>query len=249
MGGRVALAVEVRDLSYSYHHGTTVLHDLSLSIAPGETVVLAGMSGCGKTTLCKCLTGLAPKALGGKLSGTIRIQGEDIAPLPLCQLSSRVGMVFQDPDDQMVTTTVEDEIAFAPENLAVEPSEIRRRVDRELERFGISHLALRSPNSLSGGEKHLVAIASVLALDPPIVIIDEPLSHLDARGRRLVLNALCELQREGRTLIIVEHDVSLIDFAHRYAVIDAGYIVSDTAERPVDFVDQPGFGIPGPNRV
>ena len=246
--GRDVPAVAVDDLSYAYQPGETILRGVSLRVPTGQTIVLAGLSGCGKTTLCNCLTGLAPKALGGVVGGTIRILGEDVASLPLCQLPSRVGLVFQDPDDQMVTATVEDEIAFAPENLAVEPGDIRRRVDRQLERFGISHLALRSPDSLSGGEKHLVAIASVLALDPPILILDEPLAHLDQRGRLVVLNALRELQREGRTLIIVEHDLSLIDFAHRYVVIDAGGIVSDTADRPPQFVDLSDSGAPEPRQ-
>ena len=233
-----APAVEVNDLSFAYRGGEAVLNGLCLDIRAGETVVLAGLSGCGKTTLCNCLTGLAPKALGGELQGAIRIRGEDIAPLQLCHISSRVGLVFQDPDNQLVTTTVEDEIAFAPENLAMTPAEIRRRVDRELARFAIGHLAGRAPNTLSGGEKHLVAMAAVLALDPPILILDEPLTHLDEQGRLLVVNALRELRREGRTLIIVEHDLSHIDFADRYVAMRAGRLVSDTPDPPGEFIDR-----------
>ena len=240
-----APAVEVDDLCYTYDDGRTVLRGLSLRVFSGETVVLAGLSGCGKTTLCNCLTGLAPKALGGELGGCVRILGEDIASLPLSRLSSRVGLVFQEPDNQMITTTVEDEIAFGPENLVVEPREIRRRVDRELDRFGIRHLALRAPTNLSGGEKHLVAIAAVLALEPPILVLDEPLTHLDERGRCLVVGALRRLQDERRTLIIVEHDLSQIDFAHRYLVMDEGRIVSDTPDPPDEFVDRLDAPTPG----
>lgn len=214
-----------------------MLHGVSFDVAAGETVVLAGLSGCGKTTLCCCLAGLAPKALGGVLGGTVRILGEDVAALPLCRLSTRIGFVFQDPDNQMVTTTVEDEIAFAAENLVVDPPEVRRRVNRELERFGIGHLSLRAPNALSGGEKHLVAIASVLALDPPIVVLDEPLTHLDKRGCDIVREAIHELQMGGRTLVVVEHDLSLVDFAHRYLLIDDGRLVADTSTPPPEYVD------------
>lgn len=230
-------AVAVDDLSYAYAGGREVLSDISFSIMPGETVVLVGASGCGKTTLCHCLSGLAPKALGGTLRGTVSIMGEDVAPIPLARLASRVGFVFQDPDNQLVTTAVEDEIAFAPENLAIDPREIRRRVDRELERFGIGRLALRSPARISGGEKHLVAIASVLALDPPVVLLDEPLTHLDERGCDAVRRAILELRGEGRTLVIVEHDLSRMEFADRYLLIDAGRLVSSTETPPPDFVD------------
>lgn len=230
-------AVRVRDLSYTYAGGREALSGVSFSIMPGETVVLAGASGSGKTTLCHCLSGLAPKALGGTLRGSVSIMGEDVAPIPLARLSSRIGLVFQDPDNQLVTTAVEDEVAFAPENLAVDPCEIRDRVDRELERFGITRLALRAPNRLSGGEKHLVAIASVLALDPPVVVLDEPLTHLDERGREAVRAAIVELRREGRTLIMVEHDLSRTGFADRYLLLDAGRLVSSAETPPPEFVD------------
>lgn len=239
--------VELDDLSYAYDDGRAVLRGLTLRVLSGETVVLAGLSGCGKTTLCNCITGLAPKALGGHLSGRVRILGEDIASLPLSQLPSRVGLVFQEPDNQMIATTVEDEVAFGPENVTVEPRDIRRRVDRELERFGIRHLALRAPGDLSGGEKHLVAIAAVLALEPPILVLDEPLTHLDERGRCLVIEALRRLQDERRTLIIVEHDLSQIDFAHRYLVMEEGRIVSDTPQAPGEFVDR--IDGPRPNQM
>ncbi len=230
-------AVSVNGLSYAYAGGREVLTDISFSIMPGETVVLVGASGCGKTTLCHCLSGLAPKALGGTLRGTVSIMGEDVAPIALARLASRVGFVFQDPDNQLVTTAVEDEIAFAPENLAIDPREIRRRVDLELQRFGIGPLALRSPSRLSGGEKHLVAIASVLALDPPVVLLDEPLTHLDERGRDAVRRTILELRDQGRTVVIVEHDLSRTEFADRYLLLDAGRLVSSTETPPPDFVD------------
>ena len=232
-------SIEVSALSYAYPEGEDVLSDVSFDVAAGETVVLVGLSGCGKTTLCHCLSGLAPKALGGTLRGTVRIMGRDVAPVPLARLACEVGVVFQDSDNQMVTTAVEDEVAFAPENLALDPREIRRRVDRELERFGVCGLALRSPNSLSGGEKRLVAIASVLALDPPIVDHDKPLWHLDETGRGSVRDAMLGLRQEGRTLVIVEHDLSRTEFADRYLLIDGGRLVGSTTTPPPEFVDSP----------
>jgi energy-coupling factor transport system ATP-binding protein len=230
--------VSVDALSYAYEGARPVLHDIGFSVAAGETVAVAGVSGCGKTTLCHCLTGLAPKALGGTLRGSVAVMGRDLEELSLAQIATRVGFVFQDPDNQMVTTTVEDELAFAPENLAVDPLEVRRRVDRELERFAIGHLALRAPNSLSGGEKRLVAIAAVLALDPPVLVLDEPLTHLDERGRTTVRAAILELRAAGRTLLIVEHDLSYADFADRYLVIEEGRLVADTATPPARFIDE-----------
>jgi energy-coupling factor transport system ATP-binding protein len=228
-----ASAVCVQGLSYSYGTSEPVLHDVDFAVPAGETAVLTGASGCGKTTLCHCLTGLAPKSLGGTLTGSVRILGDDIEPLGVPAICTRIGMVFQDPDNQLVTTTVEDELAFGPENLAVEPAEIRRRVDRELARFGLERLALRAPGELSGGEKRLVATAAVLTLDPPVVILDEPFSHLDERGRRRVREAVLELQASGRTLLIVEHDLALVDFAHRFLVLEEGRLIADTASPPV----------------
>lgn len=232
VGDRSATAVRVEGLSYAYGGGAPVLRDMSFSVAAGETVVLTGASGCGKTTLCHCLTGLAPKAIGGTLHGSVSIFGDDIEPLGVPAVSARIGMVFQDPDNQLVTTTVEDELAFGPENLALEPREIRRRVDRELARFGIERLALRSPGGLSGGEKRLVAIAAVLTLDPPALILDEPFAHLDERGRERVCAAALDLLASGTTLLIVEHDLALVDFADRYLVIEQGRLIADTATPP-----------------
>ena len=143
-------------------------------------------------------------------------------------------------------TTVEDELAFGPENLAVEPAEIRRRVDRELERFGLERFALRSPGGLSGGEKRLVAIAAVLTLDPPVLILDEPFAHLDERGRDRVRSAVLDLSASGRTLLIVEHDLALVDFSGRYLVLEQGRLVADTATPPAlpAYAAPPGLGVP-----
>ena len=231
--------VRVDELSYAYPGGAAALAGVGFCVAAGETVVLTGASGCGKTTLCHCLTGLAPQALGGTLSGSVTLLGEDIAPLDVRDISTRIGFVFQDPDNQLVMTTVEDELAFGPENLAVEPHEIRRRVDRELARFGLGPLALRAPGGLSGGEKRLVAIAAVLALDPPVLILDEPFTHLDERGRELVRAAVLDLRAAGRTLLIVEHDLALVGFADRYLVLEAGRLVADTATPPAGYADDP----------
>lgn len=244
--GRAPAAIVVDDLTYAYSDGEPVIEHISFTVARGETMALMGLSGCGKSTLCHCLAGLAPKALGGTLSGVVRLFGEDIALIPLARLSTTIGLVLQDPDNQIVTTTVEDELAFAPENLAMEPAEIRARVDRELELFGIGHLRLRSPTDLSGGEKRLVAIASVLTLDPAIVILDEPFSHLDERGRSMVLAAILRLQQDGRTLIVVEHDLSLLGFADRFLHLDEGRLASVGASPARELMEEWGEASPPP---
>jgi energy-coupling factor transport system ATP-binding protein len=237
--------VRVAGLSYAYPGGGFSLSGVSFDVAAGETVVFAGPSGCGKTTLCHCLTGLAPKALGGTLNGTVTLLGDDIVTLGVPVVATRIGLVFQDPDNQLVATTVEDELAFGPENLAVEPPEIRRRVDRELARFGLEPLALRAPGGLSGGEKRLVAIAAVLTLQPPVVILDEPFTHLDGRGRSLVREAVLELRAAGRTLLIVEHDLSLVDFADRYLLLEEGRLIAESETPPAAFVDTALTADPG----
>jgi energy-coupling factor transport system ATP-binding protein len=217
-------AVEVRNLDFTYEEGPQILHRVSFSLPQGSLTAVIGLSGCGKSTLCHCLCGLIPQALGGELSGEILLQGHDISGRPLAQLAQTIGLVMQNPDLQLVTTTVEDELAFAPENLCLSPAEIARRIERVLAWLNFEHLRLASPHDLSGGQKRLLAIGAVLTLEPQILVLDEPMSHLDQQGQKLVKDALLALLKEGCTIIMVEHDWQIATFADNWLVMIDGRV-------------------------
>lgn len=204
----MSLAIEASHLSFAYGR-RQILNNISLAVNADETLVLTGDSGCGKTTLCRILCGIIPAAVPGKVQGTVKLFGQDIAGWPLHQCAQTIGMVFQDADQQLICTTVEDELAFAPENLCEEPQTIRARVDEMLSRFQLEKLRLRDPATLSGGQKKLLTIASTLMLRPRILVLDEPMTALDADSRALVAATVRQLQQEGITLVVIEHDPAL----------------------------------------
>ena len=214
--------VEVRNLTFAYSDGKTVLRDISFFVSSGEVFVIAGLSGSGKTTLCRILCGIIPHAVKGIMSGHVTVMGIDPRDAGLPQTALRAGMVFQDADSQIICTTVEDELAFGLENLCHPPEKIRLRVDELLSEFGFDGRRLTNPARLSGGQKKLLTIAAVLAPAPPVLILDEPMSGLDSEGRELVHAALEEQRRQGRTVIIVEHDLKLVTFADRWLLLQDG---------------------------
>lgn len=204
----MSIAIEASHLSFCYGR-RQILNNISLAVNAGETLVLTGDSGCGKTTLCRILCGIIPSVVPGKVQGTVRLFGQDIAGWPLHQCAQTIGMVFQDADQQLICTTVEDELAFAPENLCEQPQAIREQVEQMLSRFQLQKLRLRDPATLSGGQKKLLTIASTLMLHPRILVLDEPMTALDADSRTLVANTVRQLQQEGVTLLVIEHDPAL----------------------------------------
>lgn len=220
-------AVSVEHLSFAYPGGRKILDDVSFSLAQGESLVLAGLSGCGKSTLCRCLCGLIPKSISGEFSGTVSILGQDLAGLTLARAAELAGLVFQNPDDQLICETVEDELAFGPENLCLPPAEIQRRVDETMERMGISGWAKKDPSTLSGGQKKLVNVASILIMEPQVVIFDEPMTGLDEKSRLLVRQAIDQLLAEGRTVVAVEHDLSLAGYAQRVLYMREGRLYAE----------------------
>jgi len=199
--------IDIQRLSYSYPNADRpALQDVSLSIDEGEFVLLAGSSGSGKSTLLRCLNGLVPHFSGGRLSGQVRVAGHDPVLAGPQILSRHVGFVFQDPESQFVVDGVEAEIAFALENAALPPAEMRVRVEEVLARLDLIPLRHRSLEQLSGGEKQRVAIAAALALRPQVLVLDEPTSQLDPQSAEEVLQALVQLNRElGLTVILSEH--------------------------------------------
>lgn len=215
-------SLEVNNLTFSYEDGGTILDGLSFSVESGSAVLLAGLSGSGKTTLLYCLCGVIPNAVRGNISGSILINGEDISGKPLAEIARKIGLVFQNPDDQIVCSTIEDELAFGLENLCMEASEIRRRVDAMLEYIGLRHMAEKNPSVLSGGQKKLLTIAGVLILEPDIIVLDEPMTGLDENSRKLVYSAIMKLLGDGKAVICSEHDLSLAGYAGRVLYLKDG---------------------------
>jgi cobalt/nickel transport system ATP-binding protein len=222
-----SLAVEVTDLSFAYPHGARALDGLTFAVRPGECVGLVGPNGAGKTTLFLCLTGVLP----GKAQA-VRVGGLDVHdPAQRRKLPQRVGIVFQNSDDQLFCSTVQDDVAFGPLNLGLGPDEARRRVAEALGRVGMAGQEARVPLHLSGGEKRRVALAGVLAMRPEVLLLDEPSMFLDPRGRRELIGLLNGL--EG-TKLIASHDLEMIlATCRRVLVLDAGRIVADGETRAV----------------
>ncbi|ATW24913.1 ABC transporter ATP-binding protein [Candidatus Formimonas warabiya] len=221
-------AVVVQGLTYRYGPvGPDVLKDVNFRVGQGEMVAVTGMSGCGKSTLCFCLNGIIPHSRGGIMSGKVFVRGKDTGAHPVARLALEVGLVFQDPDTQLFSPTVEEEIAFALENICLPPGQIRQRIDEVLDFLGIQDLRQANPYHLSGGEKHLIALAALLALDPPILLLDEVMSGLDGAGKQKVREALEKLHRRGKTVIVVEHDLETIAFTDRLLVLKQGTVARD----------------------
>jgi energy-coupling factor transporter ATP-binding protein EcfA2 len=224
-------------LSYR-HAGATrpSLRDLNLELRDGEVVGVVGANDAGKTTLCLVLSGLAPRIVGGSLSGRLSIDGVDAGSLPMHELPALVGIGFDDPSTQLsgVTATVFEEVAFGPANLGVPRDELIGRTVGALEAVAISDLAERDPARLSGGQQQLVAIASILALRPRHVVLDEPTAQLDPSGTALVGEALERLAGQGVSILVVEHKTDLLArVAKRVVALDAGRIVLDGPAREV----------------
>ncbi len=231
-------AIETIGLSFRYSgEKINILEDISQTLGLGEAVSVLGASGCGKSTLCYCLTGIIPNIWKGTLEGEVKILGNPISRMRLPEISTMAGMVFQDPDTQLFSPTVEDEIAFGPENLCLEREEIGRRIDMGLALTGLEKYRYSHPENLSGGEKQLVAIASVLALEPKIIILDESLSQIDSQGRARIKETVNRLKGEGRTIVMVEHDIDNLDIADRIFFMDSGKLEEIKTRSLEDIVD------------
>ena len=205
-------------VTYSYPDGQTpVLSDLSLSIDDGEFVLVVGVSGSGKSTLLRCLNGLIPHFYGGTISGRVRVQGQNPIECQPRQMSAVVGFVFQDPETQFVVDTVESELVFAMENHDLPQATMRKRVEEVVDELSIAHLRSRRINTLSGGERQRVAIASVLTLEPQVLVLDEPTSQLDPQAAEEVLTALRKLNTDlGLTIVLSEHRLErVVQYADR----------------------------------
>ena len=228
--------IRIRGLTFYYADAAQpALRDINLDIQGGEFVLLTGPSGSGKTSLCRCLNGLIPHFYGGRISGQVDVDGTAVLEHPTKEMATIVGMVFQDPENQLVAMDVEREIAFGLENLAFPRHIIAKRLEESLDTLGISHLRHRQVHELSGGEKQKVAIASVLALHPDVLVLDEPTSELDPHSAEEVLSVVQRLNDElGLTVVLLEHRLDrVVHLIDRMIVMDEGRIVADGNPRQV----------------
>ncbi len=229
-------AVRIEGLSFRYASSERwAIRDVTLSIDEGEFVVLAGPTGCGKSTLFKCIIGLIPQMYPGQYEGRVLVKGLDPASTPVHRMAQLVGLVFQNPDNQLFALTVEDDIAFPLENLGLSREEIRARIEKALRVMGVEDLRRRSPFELSGGQKQRIAIASVLAMEPKVLILDEPTASLDGLTAKKLIEELARIRRsEGITIIISEHRLDLIlSEATRLVVMADGKVLASGEPREV----------------
>lgn len=210
-------AIATRNLGFSYPERGWVLREIDVAVRPGQRVGVIGPNGAGKTTLFLCLCGLL-----GATTGEIELFGRPVVP---GNFHPEIGLVFQNPDDQLFCPTVREDVAFGPENLQLPPEQVDRLTLEALELTGTTHLADRVPHQLSGGEKCMVAIAAVLAMQPSIVLYDEPSANLDLRARRRLIDFL---QAASQTLLLSSHDLELVlETCDRVLLLDRGSVIAD----------------------
>jgi len=223
----MAQAIELSHLSFRYKTADTfALRDIEFSLGQGQCAVIMGPSAAGKTTLCHCLNGLIPQAVEGELKGGIKAAGKDVSVFRVQTLAKKIGLVMQDPDVQIVGRTVYEDMAFGPRNFLIPRDEINERVCQSLSRVGLSGYETRLTSALSGGEKQRLAIAGVLAMNPEILILDEPASELDPSGRKDIYRHLEDLRKKtGLSMIIVEQKIDdIIQMIDKVVLLDKGCI-------------------------
>jgi len=229
-------AISVRNLTYTYPNSSEPnLRDVSLEVERGEFLLVCGPTGGGKSTLCRCILGLIPHFYGGEMLGEVHVLGMDTREHPPSKLAPRVGMIFQNPEDQLVAMSIEEEVAFGPENLGLPKEEIRRRVDEAIRLVGIEELRDRSPYELSSGQQQKVAIAAILSMHPEILILDEPTSQIDPKSAIDIISLVHRLNREkSMTVVMTEHRLeNAAQHADRIIVINDGRISHNGRPREI----------------
>ena len=241
--------IEIHGLSYSYPSANKPsLKDVNLTVEKGEFAILTGPSGCGKTTLCRCFNGLIPHFYAGELKGDLKVAGLSVTERSTGEMAKHVGLVFQNPENQLFALSVEKDVAFGLENLGMPREKMRERVDWALKMTEIEDLRDRAPHELSGGQQR-VAIASVLAMQPEIIVFDEPTSFLDPLGAQRIFEVISQLNRKlGITVVLVEHRLDLAaKYANHVIIMDEGKIVLDGSPREIFNSERAwllGVGIP-----
>ncbi len=223
--------LETKNVSYRYPDGTPALEDVNFSAAQGKMVALLGPNGAGKSTLFLHFNGiLRPSA------GTVMVEETPLTydKKSIKKVRQKVGIVFQNPDDQLFAPTVEEDVAFGPLNVGLDQDEVERRVVESLERVGMAGFEKKPPHHLSGGQKKRVAIAGILAMSPEIMVLDEPTSGLDPKGASRILHLLHKLNQEGMTIVISTHDVDLVPlYASQVYIISEGHIIKEGTPQDV----------------
>ena len=225
--------LEFRDVSFKYDNAPSVeepaLKHISLKVQKGEFIGIIGSNNSGKSTVCSLCNGLIPKAIDGAFSGEVLVNGEDIKDISIAKMSEKVGLVLPDPEAQLSQLTVYDELTFGPANLNLSKEECFAAADRVMHLLRLEEFRDRSPFSLSGGEQQRVAIASVLAMNPEILVLDEPTSNLDPLSTQEIFDIICRLNKEeGITVVLVEHEVELMaQYVDRFIVMDNGTVALD----------------------
>jgi energy-coupling factor transporter ATP-binding protein EcfA2 len=242
-------AIEARNLSFTYAGADEPsMENVSFSVEKGEFVILTGPSGCGKTTLCRCLNGLIPNFYSGELKGELSVDGVNVNGRTTGELATHVGFVFQNPENQLFSLSVERDVAFGLENLGVPKEEAIQRVNWAMEATGISDLRNKAPYELSGGQQQRAAIAGVLAMRPNVLVLDEPTSFLDPKSAEEIVEIIAKLSHELQlTTFLVEHRLDVVSrYANRVVVMDNGKIALDGAPREVynDKARLIGIGLP-----
>ena len=219
----MSLPIEVKDLSFQYEEGAAkILRHLDLSVAKGEIVGIVGLSGIGKSTLCFCLSGIIPHVYGGIMEGEVLLNGQSSRELSLPTIATTLGLVFQNPDHRLFAFNVVDELAFGPENLRAPRAEIARRIEEGLAIVGMQDYRHANPQQLSGGQRQLIAVAAVLCLQPEILIFDEAMSQIDAEGRAKLKAVMLRLKDQGKTMVMIDHDLDNLQIADRVLVLKEG---------------------------
>jgi energy-coupling factor transporter ATP-binding protein EcfA2 len=242
-------AISARNLSFTYA-GASIpsMTNVTLSIERGEFVILTGPSGCGKTTFCRCLNGLIPNFYSGEIQGDLLVDDVNVNGKSTAELSKHIGFVFQNPENQLFSLSVERDVAFGLENLGVPREEALERVRWAMKSTGIEELREKAPYELSGGQQQRAAIAGVLAMKPSVIVLDEPTSFLDPQSAEDIVAVIAKLNQELRlTTLLVEHRLDIVSrYANRVIVMDKGRVVLDGSPQVV-YDDQArliGIGLP-----
>lgn len=248
--------IEINNLKFAYpsykglEKSPNVLDSLNLKVRKGEFLSIMGPTGAGKTTLCLALNGIIPHSIGGRFGGEILVCGVNTKETSMSELAKKVGIVFQDPESQLFSMTIEDEVAFGLENMGISKDAMNSKVKEALKAVGMENFGDRSPFHLSGGQKQRVAIAAMLAMEPEILILDEPTSGLDPIGKREVFQVVDNLRKEkNMTIIMIEQESERIaDFSDRVVILNNGKIelegTPDEVFRNVEVLRKIGVSIP-----